>query len=161
MSSIAAGYPLFPISLKLVDSNKLETGEAFALETSAKLDYAALRADALFRSPWQEKQAAITLHAQQIAQQTTGAALAAAREPQNLDNESGAVKAFLDYMAKAPEERYFEAFLKARGLSADDYGAMSPDEQQGLLKEFAETLKRRLGDATAERLARAARRAWL
>jgi hypothetical protein len=64
-------------------------------------------------------------------------------------------------MAKSPEERYFEAFLKSRGLSAEDFEAMTPAEQQGLLTEFEDTLKQRLGDATAERIARSARRNWL
>jgi len=71
------------------------------------------------------------------------------------------VKAFLDYMSKSPEERYFEAFLKSRGMTAEDYEAMSPKEQQGLLKDFEDTLKQRLGQATEQSNAGSARRAWL
>ncbi len=103
----------------------------------------------------------MAFHTQQIAQASTADTVAAGAEPVEIDNESGAVKAFLDYMAKSPEERYFEAFLKARGLTAEDFEAMPPAKQQGMLKEFEDTLKQRLGDATAERIARAARRNWL
>jgi hypothetical protein len=160
MTHIDPAYALLPGSLKLLDSSKLDAAEVFKLNSKAKPDYAALRAAPLFRSPWQEKQAAISLHAQELAQKTAGAGLADTG-PENLDNESAAVKAFLDYMAKAPEERYFEAFLKSRGMTADDFEAMSPKEQQGMLKEFEDTLKQRLGEATADRIAGSARRAWL
>lgn len=160
MTHIDPAYALLPGSLKLLDGGKLETAQVFKLDSEAKLDYAALRAAPLFQNPWQEKQAALTLHAQELAQKTAGAALADTG-PENLDNESAAVKAFLDYMAKSPEERYFEAFLKSRGMTAEDFEAMSPDEQQDLLTEFEDTLKQRLGNATAERIAKSARRNWL
>jgi hypothetical protein len=156
MTQIDPAFALLQRSLKLPVGNRLGTAEVFKLDPEAKLDYAAPQ----FRSPWQEKQAALTLHAQELAQKTAGAALPDTGA-ENLDNESAAVKAFLDYMAKSPEERYFEAFLKSRGMSAEDFEAMSPKEQQGLLKDFEDTLKQRLGEATAERIAGSARRAWL
>ena len=161
MATIDTGFPLLPGSLRPINGSKLEGGSLFTLESGTTIDYAALRADPLFLSLRNARQAAVSLQTQEIAQRTTGAALAAAAEPPELDNETGAVKAFLDYMAKAPEERYFEAFLRARGFSAEDYQAMTPGERQGLLDEFAKILKQRLGDATAERIARAARRNWL
>lgn len=161
MTAIETGLTFLPGNLKLLDTSKLAGGSPFRFKLEAQADYATLRSDPLFEGLRQAKQAALTVHTQETAQNTVGAALAAAAEPENLDNESGAVKAFLDYMAKSPEERYFEAFLKARGLTAEDYESMSPKEQQGLLSEFEDALKRRLGDATAERIARSARKAWL
>jgi len=161
MTIIDSGLTLLSGKLNLLNGNKLEGDSLFRFEVEARADYAARRSDPLFESLRQAKQAALTVQTQETAQKTLGATLAAAAESQDLDNESGAVKAFLDYMAKSPEERYFEAFLSARGLTAEDYEAMSPKEQQGLLSEFEEALKRRLGDATAERIARSARKAWL
>lgn len=160
MTQIDSASALLPGPLKLLDGRKLGTTEVFTLDSEARLDYAALRTAPDFRNPWQEKQAALTLQAQEVAQKTAGASLPDTG-PENLDNETGAVKAFLDYMAKSPEERYFEAFLKSRGMTAEEFEAMSPSEQQGLLKDFEDTLKQRLGDATAERIAGNARRAWL
>lgn len=165
MTSIDSGVTLLSGNLKLLDANeltaKLEGRSFFTIEAAARADYATLRSDPLFESLRQAKQAALAVHTQETAQKTVGAALSAAAEPQELDNESSAVRAFLDYMAKSPEERYFEAFLKSRGMTAEEFEAMSPDEQQGLLKEFEDTLKQRLGDATAERISRSARRNWL
>ena len=174
MTSIAPGYVPLRGDANLLDSNdptarKLSNAEYEVLrvrlerlpELQTRVDYAALRDDPLFHALRTAKQAKVTFHTQQIAQASTADAVAAGAEPVEIDNESGAVKAFLDYMAKSPEERYFEAFLKSRGMTAEDFQAMSPAEQQGLLTEFEDTLKQRLGDATAERIARSARRNWL
>lgn len=174
MTTITPGYALLLGDATSLDSSEL-TGRKLSIaefeelrvrleslpELQTKVDYAALRNDPLFLALRNAKQAKVAFHTQEMAQASIAETVAAGAEPVEIDNESSAVRAFLDYMAKAPEERYFEAFLKARGLTAEDFEAMSPKEQQGLLKEFEDTLKQRLGDATAERIARSARRNWL
>ncbi|WP_422368037.1 hypothetical protein [Pelagibius sp.] len=72
------------------------------------------------------------------------------------EGKSDAVEAFLEYIAKTPEQRYFEAFLNAKNMTEEQFQALPPAEKQSLLKEFEEHVKQHVGEATAERMARAA-----
>ena len=160
MTSVPNGSTLSFSSLRLLNTETLAARKLVALAPEAKTDFADLRADSLFQDLQGSKQAAMTFRTQQIANESADAA-AEADVPVDLDNESSATRAFLDYMALSTEERYFEAFLNSKGLSADDFEAMPPKRQQGLLTEFREKLKQRMGDASAERIARAARSNWI
>lgn len=89
------------------------------------------------------------------AKTNTPAAEGAADSPVE-EGKSDAVEAFMEYMAKTPEERYFEAFLNAKGMTEEGFQALPPEDKQALLREFEDYVKRHLGDASAERIARAA-----
>ncbi len=124
-------------------------GQAEAEGTAASADIAA--AQAQLQKP---RQAETAFHAQQIAQESSGeAAVEASAED---EEDSAAVKAFLDYMSKTPEERYFEAFLKSKGLTKEEFEALPPEEKQALLKELQEMVRDRTEAESAEKLARTA-----
>ncbi len=53
-------------------------------------------------------------------------------------------QAFLDYIKKTPLERYFETFLKSKGMSQEAYEALPPEEKEALLEEFRELMKRQM-----------------
>lgn len=72
------------------------------------------------------------------------------------EGKSDAVEAFMEYMAKTPEERYFEAFLNAKGMTEESFHALPPEDKQALLREFEDYVKQHVGEASAERIARAA-----
>lgn len=44
-----------------------------------------------------------------------------------------AVQEFKDYMAKTPEQRMQEAWLESRGITKEEFDAMTPDEKQSLM----------------------------
>jgi hypothetical protein len=68
------------------------------------------------------------------------------------DSESPAAKAFLEYMAKSTGEKFFERFLAGKGMTQEDFDALSPEKQKALLQEFQEAMKRDLEEKTAEKL---------
>ena len=72
------------------------------------------------------------------------------------NGKSDAVAAFREYMSKTPEERYFEAFLNSKGMTQEQFEAQSTADKNALLKEFEDYVKQKVGEATAERLARSA-----
>jgi len=90
--------------------------------------------------------------AQQLSQQEIRA-----EEAGSDSGDSGAVAAFLEYMAKSPEERYFEAFLRSRGMTQEDFEALPADQQKALLKEFQEYVKQQVENEAAEKVARTSR----
>lgn len=70
------------------------------------------------------------------------------------EETSGAVRAFLEYMSKTPEERYLDSFLRSKGMTQADFDAMSPEDQEALLQEFKEFVKQKVAEKSAEELAR-------
>lgn len=113
---------------------------------------------------FQAQQIAQKMDAQQIDAQKTdeeSAEAAAAVGEEEPDGESPAVQAFLDYMSKTPEERYFDAFLKSKGMTQEEFDALPTDEKQALMQEFQETIKQRVENDTTEKLARVNSSDWL
>ncbi|GAB4374904.1 MAG: hypothetical protein Kow00114_37770 [Kiloniellaceae bacterium] len=94
--------------------------------------------------------------AQQLAQQAAPADEAAASVSAQEDEEetSAAVRTFLEYMAKTPEERYFEAFLKSKGMTQEQFDALDPEDKEALVQEFEDAVKQRVAEKNAEELAR-------
>jgi hypothetical protein len=90
--------------------------------------------------------------AQQLSQQEYRA-----EENGGDSGDSGAVAAFLEYMAKSPEERYFESFLRSRGMTPEDLAALPPEQHKALLKEFQEYVKQKVENEAAEKVARTSR----
>ncbi len=102
--------------------------------------------------------------AQQLAQESArGAARAAdpAVAAEDEEESSGAVRAFLEYMSKSPEERYLDSFLRSKGLTQEDFDAMSPEDQKALLQEFREFVKQKVAEKSNEALARSRAKALL
>ncbi len=71
------------------------------------------------------------------------------------DNESGAVKDFLDYMKKTPEERLRDKILKAMGMTEEDLASMTPDERLAIENKIRDVIKETIvkaeGQGGAER----------
>jgi hypothetical protein len=57
---------------------------------------------------------------------------------------SDSAQEFLDYMKKTPEQRLQEAWLKAHGVTPEQFEAMSPEEQQKLLEQMREDIKAKM-----------------
>ena len=55
-------------------------------------------------------------------------------EPQSTEtsesDESDAVRTFLEYMEMTPEERYYEAILREKGLTKEQLAALPPEERE-------------------------------
>lgn len=98
--------------------------------------------------------------AQQLAQQTAPAdeaadeAVASVSTGEDEEETSAAVRTFLEYMAKTPEERYFEAFLKSKGMTQEEFDALDPEDKEALVEEFEDAVKQRVAEKNAEELAR-------
>ncbi len=66
------------------------------------------------------------------------------------DGESGAVKDFLDYMKKTPEERLRDKILKVLGLTEEDLQNMSPDERLGIENKIRDIIKETIVNAEGQ-----------
>ncbi|MCG8356193.1 MAG: hypothetical protein MI920_11515 [Kiloniellales bacterium] len=115
-------------------------------------DYARMTADPAYDRLQKIEQARSNFLAQQMAQE----------EQDAIEDTGGsdAVKEFLDYMSKSPEERYFEAFLREKGLTPEQFAALPPEEREKILKEFEQRMEQEVAisftqsvEALAEQLA--------
>lgn len=105
----------------------------------------------------QTLQAHSAFAAQQLAQQQNQGSAAAGPQQgieagDEEDSESPAVKAFMEYMAKSTGEKFFERFLAGKGMTQEDFDALTPREQKALLQEFQAAMKQDLEQKTAEKL---------
>ena len=80
----------------------------------------------------------------------TGQAENAALDGADKDSDSGAVKDFLDYMKKTPEERLRDKILKAMGLTEEDLQNMSPDERLGIENKIRDIIKETIVNAEGQ-----------
>ena len=98
--------------------------------------------------------------AQQLAQEMTpedavaNEAVSSVSTEEDEEETSAAVEKFLEYMSKTPEERYFEAFLKSKGMTQEDFDALDPEDKEALVTEFEEAVKQRVAEKSAEELAK-------
>ena len=98
--------------------------------------------------------------AQHLAQETAPAnkaadeAVASVSTGEDEEETSAAVRTFLEYMAKTPEERYFEAFLKSKGMTQEEFDALDPEDKEALVEEFEDAVKQRVAEKNAEELAK-------
>lgn len=65
-------------------------------------------------------------------------------------DEGGAVAEFLEFMSKTPEERWHEQWLRSKGITEEEFNAMSADEKQALIDEMTEELKQQALDKAKE-----------
>lgn len=174
MTSITAGTSSIVSELRQLDSRNVrlqrlsgEEVQDVLAEIRTLKETSGIRAPQLAEqtaaappSPEQIAGAVVTaetgLRAQQIAQEDVTPETAALAE-QEENGESEAVKAFLDYMAKTPEERYFETFLKSKGMTQEEYDALPVEDKKALMKEFEEFVKQSMENNSAEKVARTSR----
>jgi len=111
-------------------------------------------------------QAQTVVTAQQFAQsaeesvrESTGQVDESADEPQASESaESDAsdpVKKFLEYMEMTPEERYYEAILREKGLTKEELAALPPEERERIEREIKEEIVERMAVKSAEHADRA------
>ncbi len=110
------------------------------------IDTAAMQADPMYEQLQRSKQAHTEFLAQQIAQGDSDADKVAA------GSGSGAAAAFLDYMSKTPEERFFDAFLKEKGLTQEEFEKLPPKERADLMTEFKQELEDKALESVADSL---------
>lgn len=98
-------------------------------------------------------QAQTAFAAQQIAQSADANAGEAQDSASDApaDSTSDAVTTFLEYMRMTPEERYFEAILREKGLTKEDLANMPPEERERILREIREEMVNRMAVAAADR----------
>lgn len=126
---------------------------AFTDQEEARADEAARNAQpSATGAMLQTLQSNSAFMAQQISQQEVRV-----EESDSGGGESAAVAAFLEFMAKTPEERYLESFLKARGMTQEEFESLPPEQQKALLKEFQEYVRQSVENDSAEKVARAVR----
>ena len=71
-----------------------------------------------------------------------GPAGGAAQQKSGTGTVQSPEETFLAYMKKSPVERWIESWLKARGLTKEEFDALPPAEHEALAKEMAEDLKK-------------------
>lgn len=100
-------------------------------QPQSSLDVAAMQADPMYEQLQKSKQARTAFLAQQIGQDDSSAT----------SSGTGAAAEFLDFMSKTPEERFFAAFLKGKGLTEEEFEKLPPEERTDLMTEFKQELK--------------------
>ena len=121
----------------------------------SKIDYAAMKADPAYEQLQKTKQARSAFLAQQMAQSEDSAAEESTAEE---STASDAVQEFLDYMSKSPEERYFEAFLKEKGLTPEQFANLPPEEKEKIMDAFEQRMEQQAMIGAAENMMTAAAR---
>ena len=93
-----------------------------------------------------------------VAGQSRHAAAADRREgadPAADGSQSEAVRKFLDYMSKTPEERYYEALLAEEGLTVEALEALPPEARAAVEARLQEKMRDKTVEQIAENLAQA------
>ncbi|WP_339851211.1 hypothetical protein [uncultured Nisaea sp.] len=82
------------------------------------------------------------VYSSKIEEENASTGSAAAASVSNADTgQSAVVTALLDYLHKTPEERYFDAILKDKGLTQEQYDALPPKEKAALREEIMEEVR--------------------
>lgn len=107
-------------------------------QPAAGLGVQALIKEPAFEQLQKIKEAKTLFLAQQFGQSGSGEA----EEIEPAANN--AVTEFLEYMAKSPAERLYEAILKEKGLTKEQLESMPPEERMIVEKEIQEEMKQRI-----------------
>lgn len=119
-------------------------------QPQSTVDYQAMREDPAYEQLQKTKQARTLFLAQQMAQESTQTAAPAEEEgAQSAASDSGAVNAFLEYMSKTPEERYYEALLAQEGLTKEQLAALPPDERAEIEARIQEKIEQHMKNKAA------------
>lgn len=68
----------------------------------------------------------------------------AGESTESASNDSDAVTAFLDYMSKTPEERYYEALLAEEDLTKEELAALPPEERAKIEAKIQATIQAKI-----------------
>ena len=118
------------------------------------VNYSAMHEDPMYEQLQKTKQARTLFLAQQFGQNSDKAkshtdiysqqaAPGAEETTESASNDNDPVEAFLDYMSKTPEERWFDAMLAEKGLTREQYNTLPPEEKLALEIEIQEKIKER------------------
>jgi hypothetical protein len=108
-------------------------------------DYQAMKEDPAYEQLQKTKHTRTLFLAQQMAQESAQTTTSDEGESaQSTVSASGAVNAFLEYMSKTPEERYYEALLAEEGLTKEQLEALPPDERAKIEAKIQEKIKQRV-----------------
>ncbi len=119
-------------------------------QPGSSIDYDALKEDPAYEQLQKTKQARTLFLAQQMALESGQTkAPDAGESAQSAASGSAAVNAFLEYMSKTPEERYYEALLAQEGLTKEQLAALPPDERAKIEAIIQEKIKQHLENKTA------------
>lgn len=125
------------------------------------INYAAMHEDPMYEQLQKTKQARTLYLAQQFAQDsdkaqshtglyTQQAAPGAEETTETVSNDNDPVEAFLDYMSKTPEERWFDAMLAEKSLTREQYNALPPKEKLAIETEIQEKIRERTAQKAEE-----------
>lgn len=67
-------------------------------------------------------------------------------EASRTEETSAAKEEFLAFMKMTPEERYWDSFLKSKGMTEEEFQALSPEDKEDLVDEFEEDMKRMVAE---------------
>lgn len=85
------------------------------------------------------------VYSSEIEKENTSNVSATDASTANADTgQSAVVTALLDYLHKTPEERYFDAILKEKGLTQEQYDALPPKEKAALREEIMDEVRERI-----------------
>lgn len=109
------------------------------------IDYDAMKQDPFYQQLQKTRQARTAFLAQQIAQENRETRqVLDGQEESDSASARNAVREFLDYMDKTPEERLFEAILRELGLTKEELDALSPEEYAKVMDKIEEKMKEKL-----------------
>lgn len=64
--------------------------------------------------------------------------------------DSQVVKGFTEYMKKSPEERMMDDWLRAHGMTKEEFDALGPEEKQKILEEMRQDIEEKMKQKAAE-----------
>lgn len=125
---------------EVAKSSTALTQSQFAVIPQPKTDFGtqALIKEPAFEQLQKIKEAKTLFLAQQFGQSGSG-------EPEKIEPAANeAVTEFLEYMAKNPADRLYEAILKEKGLTKENLDSLPPEERVKIENELQEEMEKRL-----------------
>ena len=104
----------------------------------AEVDYEAMRLDPMYAQLQKTEHARTAFLTQQIAQENS------VDVEDVIDKDFDPAAEFLEYMEQTPEERYYEAILREKGLTQEELDALPPEERAKVLDEIQQEIEKRM-----------------
>lgn len=147
MTTINTGIPLDQAGVKAIDMSKVKRVE-FSEEQKARIEEIIASAPdpkfayiaELFSAEQLQRneQARTAYNAQAIAQDQSTESSASASAEQTTEEK------FLEFMELTPEERYFDMFLKERGMTQEEFDALPPEQQEKIAEEIRQEIREKV-----------------
>ncbi|HEY1096636.1 MAG TPA: hypothetical protein VGF14_05295 [Alphaproteobacteria bacterium] len=64
--------------------------------------------------------------------------------------DSPVVQEFTEYMKKSPAERMMDDWLRAHGMTKEEFDALGPEEKQKILEEMKQDIEEKMKEKAAE-----------